>query len=167
MFLLLWLTKIADFGLIYIEKSKRFLTDLYQITFSENKWIISSSGQFIDSKYFAIEDTYKDYWVYSDNTLTHLKVTEGRPKRMPYLSCIFKADGISVAMDDFLDNTRCNNIDELTLPILMAAFSVREKKLFNWYTADYEAINRDGDKLTFKGKSVGLPVVAEAVVIET
>jgi hypothetical protein len=140
---------------------------MYQIVYLENEWIITPSGQFIDRKFFAFEDTSKDYWVYSENILKYMKNSADRPKRMPYLSCFFKTDCVIVSMDDFLENTRCNNIDKLTLPILMAAFSINEKKMHNWYDSDYEAINRDGDKITFTGKSPTLPISDATEPVQT
>lgn len=160
MLLVTVLTKIIDMGIRVANKTQRFISDLYLICFSENRWIIDPTGQFINKKFFAIENSYKDYWVYADNRITHINKTEGQYKnnRMPYLSCIFKHDEISVSMDDFLENTRCNDVDELTLPVMMAAFSIRERTLFNWYNAEFDVINRNGDKITFNGKSVLLPV---------
>jgi hypothetical protein len=148
----IWIAWFAEIGLTIVDKSKRYLSDLYLITFTENEWIISNSGQFIDAKFFKTDNNSSDYWIYGNNMLIHQNKLEGRMKRMPYLSCIFKTkEEHSVSLDDFLEETRCNDCDGLSLPVLMAAFAINQKKLHNWYDASFEAINRDGDKVSFKG----------------
>lgn len=153
----IWLAWFAEVGLTTIDKSKKYLSDLYLITFSENEWVIANSGQFADRKFFKINEASSDYWIYSDNVLTHLSCSGERPKRLPYLSCLFKhSDTEPVSMDDFLSETRCNDPNSLTLPILMAAFSIHQKRLHNWASADFEAVNRDGGPVSFKGSVVTL-----------
>ena len=148
----IWIAWFAELGLTVVDKSKRYLSDLYLITFNENSWIISNSGQFIDAKFFKTDAESMDYWIYDNNMLMHQNKLEGRMKRMPYLSCLFKTkEDTSVSLDGFLDDTRCNDCDGLSLPVLMAAFAINQKKLHNWFDASFEAINRDGDKVSFKG----------------
>lgn len=158
----IWVAWFAELGLKVVDKSKRYLSDLYLITFNENSWIISNSGQFVDAKFFKTDDNSTDYWIYGNNMLIHQNKLDGRMKRMPYLSCIFKTkEEHSASLDDFLEDTRCNDSDGLTLPVLMAAFAINQKKLHNWYDASFEAINRDGDKVCFKGDRNSLLIIAE------
>jgi hypothetical protein len=153
----IWLAWFAELGLTVVNKSSRYLSDLYLITFAENSWVISNSGQFIDAKFFKTDANSNDYWVYANNELIHQNNLEGRVKRMPYLSCIFTTkENLRVSLDDFLEDTRCNDGPGLTLPVLMAAFAINQKMLHNWYSASFEAINRDGDKVTFTGDKVSL-----------
>ena len=159
MSLFIWLAWFAEVGMTAIDKSKQYLSDLYLITFSENEWVIANSGQFADRKFFKVSDASNDYWVYSNNELLHLSCLGERSKRLPYLSCVFNIlspNPITVSMDDFLPETRCNDLDALTLPILMAAFSIKDKRLHNWRDAKFEAVNRDGDDVRFDGSTVTL-----------
>jgi hypothetical protein len=118
----------------------------------ENSWIINNAGQFVDTKFFKTDGNSNDYWVYSNNSLSHQTKLDQRMKRLPYLSCLVTTkEGVKLSLDDFLEETRCNDGDGLTLPVLMAAFSINQKKLHNWYDASFEAINRDGDPVSFKG----------------
>jgi hypothetical protein len=156
----IWLAWFAELGLTVVNKSSRYLSDLYLITFLENSWIISNSGQFIDAKFFKTDDDSNDYWVYADNMLVHQNKPEGRMKRIPYLSCIFTTkENSKVSLDDFLEDTRCNDVDGLTLAVIMAAFGINQKKIYNWYDATFEAINRDGDKVAFTGVNNTLVLV--------
>jgi ferredoxin len=65
----IWIAWFAEIGLTIVDKSKRYLSDLYLITFTENEWIISNSGQFIDAK-TKIEPVSNEYYYIVTNKCT-------------------------------------------------------------------------------------------------
>jgi hypothetical protein len=154
----IWLAWFAELGLTTMDKSSKYLRDLYLITFAENSWVISNTGQFVDRKFFQVNEASNDYWAYTNNSLVHLNKADSRMKRMPYLSCLFNYDGREFSMDEFLDDTRCNDNEGLTLPILMAAFTLHQKRLHNWHDAKFNALNRDGVPVSFTGGDSKLKV---------
>ena len=146
MSLLLTCSWLFNTGFQTYNRGIKVASDILRLVTSDNSWVISENGAFVSTSEFDLGDS-ENYWVYDNNSIVKMNSND-IPKKMPFLSCEFKYDGLSVSMDDFLEETRCS---DLPFPVLMAAFSIYSKKLYPWLNASFEAYLRSGDQVNFKG----------------
>lgn len=124
--------------------STRFAEGVYRLWLNDGIWFITPDGAFANSNDFTIGDVK---WHYSNNLILNILDTE--TKRIPFLSCVFKSGDTVVSIDEFLEQTRASA--GTPFPVLMAAFCIYSKTLYNWRELEFEAYTRNGDTLKFIG----------------
>lgn len=133
-------------GFDLYKRGTTFFGDVCRLYNNDGAWLIADNGVFINSREFNSCGSYP-MWTYFDNSI----FCESPVKKLPFLSCVFRYNDVEVCMDDFLEKTKASL--GVPLPVLMAAFSISEKKLFHWHKATFEAYLRNGDTITFKGNA--------------
>ena len=152
MSLLLTCSWLVNTGFQTYNRGVKVASDIFRLITSDSSWVISENGSFVSTSEFSVGES-GNYWIYANNTICKMDGND-IPKKMPFLSCEFKYDDITVSMDDFLEETRCG---EIPFPVLMAAFTIYSKKLLPWPTASFEAFLRNGDQVNFKGDIEKIP----------
>ena len=148
MSLLLYLSRLVNLGFSTCGRGRKFAEDVYRLVSEDGVWIINSLGVFVNSSQISTEGS--GFWIYSDNIILQ-PGKQGALKGTPFLSCVFTIDDETYSMDEFLEETRCS--PGVPFPVLMAAFTIHQKKLYNWVEADFNAYLRSGDEVKFKGSN--------------
>jgi len=152
MSLLLTCSWLVNTGIQTYSRGLKVASDIFRLITSDSSWVISENGSFVCTTDFSVGES-GNYWIYTNNTICRMDSND-IPKKMPFLSCEFTYDDLTVSMDDFLEETKSV---EIPFPVLMAAFTIYSKKLHPWLTASFEAFLRSGDQVNFKGDVVKIP----------
>ena len=147
MTMLLFFSQVFNSGFNACRRGKRVLQMVYRLAVEENTWFINRDGVFVNSQ--QIISVGEDYWVYTDSGVTKVGLESAALKPAPFLSCTFSIGDDTVSLDDFLEETKFT--PGTPFPVLMAAFTINQKKLYNWAQADFKAYLRNGDEVKFKG----------------
>ncbi len=141
---------VINTGSLYINKISNTVRDVYLVLTVTPDYVIGPSGQILTTNMFEIMDN-ESMWHYHNNCL--YKYDKSACKRSNLLSCEFMYKGESISMDDFLENSKffC---DDLTFPVLMAAFTIYTKKIYPWESSEFVVFTRDGKSASFIGSSV-------------
>jgi len=149
MSMLLYLSQLVNFGFSFCSRSRKFAEDVFRLISDEGVWIINSHGMFVHTS--QISSAGDDiWWIYKNNCVSRFGWQKGL-KGSLFLSCIFTIGDDTINMDNFLEETRCS--PGVPFPVLMAAFSIYEKKLYNWPDAEFTAYLRNGDEVKFNGSN--------------
>ena len=123
--------------------------NLYRYLTTEHEWFIASNGQFVDRSVIAIVDATR-FWYFDGKVIVDMR-HNGIEKRLPYLSGEFSLNGETVSMEDFFSEMRFMGTDEPPFAVIMAAFMIREKRFYDWASADFKMFLRDGSEKEFTG----------------
>ena len=153
MSLLLLCSWLVNTGHYVYNSSLKFASGVYRLAFTNATWYIMENGVFVNSADFSLAWS-EHIWVYKDNIIYYFGNGDNY-KKPPLLSCLFTYDDKSISMDDFLEEVRCP--PHIPLPVLMAAFTIHQQKLYPWLTSNFEAILRNGNQVNFAGSVIKLP----------
>lgn len=149
MTMLLFFSQVFNSGFNACRRGTKVLQNAYRLAVEESVWYINRDGVFVNS--VQIASIGEDYWVYDENGVSKVGLESAVLKAGPFLSCVFSVGDDTVSMDDFLEETKF--VAGTPFPVLMAAFTIYQKKLYNWAQADFTAYLRNGDEVKFKGNS--------------
>jgi len=149
-----WISWILNGAFDACRRVRRTSADVYNVMTVDSCWYINKVGQFVDSSIFSLNNM--PLWIYENDTLK-FGLVAGRPKKFPLLSCEMKYDDNIISLDSFLEDTKI--ISEVTpsLPVLMAAFQIHQKKVIPWWSAKFTGYTRLGNEITFDGSVVDIP----------
>ena len=146
---LLFFSQLFNSAFSTCRRAKRVMQNFYRLAVEESIWYINRDGLFVNSSH--ITSVGEDYWVYTENGVSKVGVESVVLKASPFLSCFFSIGDDTIYLDDFLEETKF--VPGTPFPVLMAAFTINQKKLYNWAQADFKAYLRNGDEVKFKGNS--------------
>ena len=152
MSLLLFCSRAVNSSFNLYNRSAKFAADIFRLWSTEDSWLINDDGVFVNASRFGVSSD-KTLWIYSENRL--YKKENTTLKKLPILSCVFSYDGNEVCIDDFLEDLRTEI--GVPLPVLMAAFTINQNRLYPWSTAAFEAYMRNGDSVKFNGDVKHIP----------
>jgi hypothetical protein len=127
---------------------------IYRICTSSPVYYIMDNGQFTNSEMIVFNRDSQ--WSYDGMLLRH-GISDQKPKKLPYMSCDFATDNVTVNMDDFIDETKFSASEQPPLPVVMAAFCIKTKTLYPWYNAQYTLFDRMGGEFKFSGSDGKFP----------
>lgn len=159
-----WVAWLYNTGSRLWTKSRRVCGDVYQVITNEPTWVITPNGVFFNNSIF-VDGCAGGNWIYSDNLLYSGSSSSSRKaQKLPLLSCEFKTDGITVSMDDFLEDLRYCGPEVPTLPVLMAAYSIQSKTVHPWWSGQFTAFTKRGDLVTFSGDAEEIPTAVVSAI---
>jgi hypothetical protein len=150
-----WISWIFNNTFDMCKRGRRTYNDVYTVLTATPNWFINPSGQFVDAAVFGLANV-ADLWLYESGELK-LGFVEGRPKKFPLLSCEMKYDDQVISLDSFLEDTKFISNTTPSLPVLMAAFQIYNKKVVPWWKAKFSGITRMGSEVAFDGSTVEIP----------
>jgi hypothetical protein len=158
-----WVAWLYNSGSRLWAKSRRVFGDVYQLVTNEPTWVIAPNGVFFNNSLFVDGCGSHRNWTYSDNLLCGgcEQVSGERALKLPLLSCEFKVDGMTVSMDDFLEDMRYRG-PVPSLAVLMAAFTIQSKTVHPWWRGEFTAFTKTGELVTFGGDVKEIPTTAVA-----